>query len=195
MQYRYFLKARLPLSLWLAIMLSLPNFASELTDNEPIKAAGIIAYTIESQQTQLLLANHTGLGYLRGYAAFGGARESHETAEQAALREFHEETRCAFIHDNIQLNAKASIQRGRYIGYIIEIPYVSAAELLSRQQASGCRGGTYAERGPLQWYKLSMPQERTHKLDKLMLNPPWHIWQASQEVIEAAIKLHLIPVH
>lgn len=54
--------------------------------------AGVIPYRCEAREARYLLAHFDG----RGYAQPGGTAEPGELSHETALREFHEETNCAY---------------------------------------------------------------------------------------------------
>ena len=161
-----------------------------------VKAAGVIAYAVKNKQTHLLLANHQGLAFYRGYGAFGGGIEHGESIAEAALREFHEETRCAYKDQNIQLSEQSRVQVKNYVSYIIELPYIDEATLLQLQEASSCNSAVFRERGPLRWYALrhNIKDRPLDDVATLLESAPWHIWPASKKVIKKALERGLIIV-
>ncbi|MGR8948227.1 MAG: NUDIX hydrolase [Gammaproteobacteria bacterium] len=116
-------------------------------------AAGIVPYSEVGGQILILIADHK-INRSRGWGAFGGCADAAETPAQAALREFHEETRCAF-HPSLELPAgQPSVQVGKFTSFILKVPLLDATEIARAPRAESCSGTVHRERGPWAWVPL-----------------------------------------
>ncbi|NRB36955.1 MAG: NUDIX domain-containing protein [Pseudomonadales bacterium] len=173
-------------------LMFLLSLSHGLTANE-INSAGVIAYAIHKGKTQILLADHSGLAFYRGYAAFGGSIDGNESHKEAALREFHEETRCAFKDVAIKLSEKKIINNN-FVSFIVELPYFTEPQLALRQQKSGCKGGVFQERGPLIWFAFKADAKDKTTIQAALLQPPEKFWSKSTAVLDKALRAGLLPL-
>jgi 8-oxo-dGTP pyrophosphatase MutT (NUDIX family) len=156
--------------------------------------AGVIAYTKIQGETYVLLADH--LDSDRGWGAFGGRKDG-QTARQAALREFHEETRCVYQAADIILDEEKSVKTGRYTAYVVEVKFIPAYLFASIEDRPGCTGSQYRERGPWAWIPASSLRESLPQgnLNKQFL-PAGHrtkLWHRAAENFQMAFDKGLIP--
>jgi ADP-ribose pyrophosphatase YjhB (NUDIX family) len=161
--------------------------------NNKITAAGVIAYTEQDGQPYILLADHTGLGAYRGYAAFGGGLEEGETLEQGALREFHEETACHFL-GQIQSVSKEYVRNHNYVSFVVRVPFISSEQLNQGSQADECAGSVYSERANWIWVEQGALLEQLQtgdgfKNDQVDLK----LWDKSTVIIKQAAQQGLLP--
>jgi 8-oxo-dGTP pyrophosphatase MutT (NUDIX family) len=173
------------------LAVSVPNVVSA-------HGAGIIAYTKIQGETYVLLADH--LGNDRGWGAFGGRLDG-QTAREAALREFHEETRCVYRDTTIILDEDRSAKTGRYVAYVVEVKFIPAYLFASIEDLQGCTGSQYQERGPWAWIPASSLREslargnRNAAIEKQYLPSGHHgkIWDRAAENLQMAFDKGLIP--
>jgi 8-oxo-dGTP pyrophosphatase MutT (NUDIX family) len=156
--------------------------------------AGVISYTKIQGETYVLLADHPGSD--RGWGAFGG-RKNGQTAREAALREFHEETRCVYRDTNIILDEKKSLKTPRYVAYVVEVKFIPAYLFASIEDRPGCTGSQYQERGPWAWVPASSLRESLAQgnLNKQYL-PAGHrtkLWHRAAENFQMAFDKGFIP--
>ena len=155
-------------------------------------AAGVVAYTKVDEQILILLADHK-INRTRGWAAFGGCVDDGETVERAALREFHEETRCAFDNGLIINRDDAHIKVGIFTSYALNVPHIDAQQIGDNPLRSDCSGVVAYERGPWSWVPLSdlldlfeTDMSKNIRFDKKMLPTAEHrwFWNKSARVIK-----------
>lgn len=160
--------------------------------------AGVIAYTTIQGETYVLLADH--LDNDRGWGAFGGRLDG-QSAREAALREFHEETRCVYQDTTILLDDEKSLKDARYVAYVVEVKFVPAYLFASIEDRQGCTGRQYQERGPWAWVPASSLREslargtRNAEIERQYL-PSGHqgkIWDRAAENLQMAFDKKLIP--
>ena len=91
--------------------------------------AGILPFACQNDEAIYLLAYDPNPKRL-GWGNFGGGPNQGERAYQTALREFHEETNCAY---NIEaINADTLRGPSEFFGYytfLLNVPYVEPAEI------------------------------------------------------------------
>jgi 8-oxo-dGTP pyrophosphatase MutT (NUDIX family) len=160
--------------------------------------AGVIAYTKIQGETYVLLADH--LNSDRGWGAFGG-RLNGQAAREAALREFHEETRCVYRDTTIILDEEKRVKTARYVAYVVEVKFVPSYLFASIEERQGCTGSQYQERGPWAWIPaLSLRESlargyQNAKIEKQYLPSGHHgkIWDRAAENLQMALDKGLIP--
>lgn len=97
-------------------------------------SSGLIAYSCMSDGAKYLLA-YDPEDDRRAWGAFGGGAQGNETSRQTAIREFHEETNCAYSRATLETSRLhgPSVYEGFY-SYVIEVPYVDPAVIeITRQ--------------------------------------------------------------
>ncbi len=162
------------------------------------EGAGVIAYTRIQGKTYILLADHTGTN--RGWASFGGRLDG-QTTREAALREFHEETRCVYRDTTITLEEDRSVKTVGYIAYAAEVKFVPASLFTGIEDRPGCTGWQYRERGPWAWVPASSLREslargnKNAEIEKQYLPPGHHgrLWPVAAETLQKALEEGLIP--
>ena len=160
--------------------------------------AGVIAYTKIQGETYVLLADHPDSD--RGWGAFGG-RTDGQPAGEAALREFHEETRCVYRDTNIILDEEKSAKTGRYVAYVVKVKFIPAYLFASIEDRPGCTGSQYQERGPWAWVPASSLRESLAQgnenaaIEKQYLPSGHHgkLWHRAAENFQLAFDNGLIP--
>jgi 8-oxo-dGTP pyrophosphatase MutT (NUDIX family) len=173
------------------LALSVPAVASA-------HGAGVIAYTKIQGETYVLLADHRDND--RGWGAFGGRLDG-QAARVAALREFHEETRCVYRDANIILDEEKSAKTGRYVAYVVEVKFMPAYIFASTEDRPGCTGSQYQERGPWAWVPASSLRESLAQgngdaaIEKQYLPSGHHtkLWHRAAENFQMAFDKGLIP--
>jgi 8-oxo-dGTP pyrophosphatase MutT (NUDIX family) len=169
------------------LVVSVPGIASA-------HGAGVIAYTTIQGETYVLLADHPDSD--RGWGAFGGRLDG-EVAREAALREFHEETRCVYRDTNIILDENRSAKTGRYVAYVVEVQFIPAYLFASIEDRPGCTGSQYLERGPWAWVPASSLRESLEQgiLNKQYLPSGHHskLWHRAAQNFQLAFDKGLIP--
>ncbi len=160
--------------------------------------AGVIAYTKIQGKTYVLLADHPDSN--RGWATFGGRLDG-QTAKEAALREFHEETRCVYRETTIILEEDRSVKTAGFVAYVAEVKFVPAYLFTGIEDRQGCTGGQYQERGPWAWVPASTLRESLARgnlnaeIEKKYL-PSGHqgeLWPVAAESLKMALDEGLIP--
>jgi hypothetical protein len=82
-----------------------------------VDAAGVLAFTRIQGVTYILLADHPNSE--RGWGTFGGHREEGESPEEAAWREFIEETRCIYGDlPRVDLTLAPRVTQGPFVSYV-----------------------------------------------------------------------------
>ncbi len=89
-------------------------------------SSGLIPYACTSEGAKYLLAYDPD-NDRRAWGAFGGGAKENETSTQTAIREFREETNCAYSRTALTfITLKGpSISSGFY-SYVAEVPYVDS---------------------------------------------------------------------
>ena len=116
-------------------------------------AAGVVAYSEVEGQVLILIADHK-INAKRGWAAFGGCIDPGETVEKAALREFHEETRCTFPRELMITKNNTRVEIGKFTSFALRVPHVDAQQISATPSTMLCSGVTANERGPWAWIPL-----------------------------------------
>lgn len=96
--------------------------------------SGLIPYSCTSEGAKYLLA-YDPVNDRRAWGAFGGGAKERETSTQTAIREFREETNCAYSRTTLtNLSLKGpSISSGFY-SYVAEVPYVDSESIGKTRQ-------------------------------------------------------------
>ena len=117
------------------------------------RAAGIVPFAVVDGQIQILIADHK-INNKRGWAAFGGCVDEDESVAEGALRELHEETRCA-LDQTIALTPNVPrVAFGKFTSFALEVPFVSADTIQYSELPAQCSGPVIHERGPWAWVPL-----------------------------------------
>jgi 8-oxo-dGTP pyrophosphatase MutT (NUDIX family) len=151
--------------------------------------AGVIAYTKIQGETYVLLADHHDSN--RGWASFGGRLDGQPT-RVAALREFHEETRCVYRGTTVVFEEDRSVKTPRFVAYDL---------FAGIENLQGCTGPQYQERGPWAWVPASSLRESLARgiqdaaIDKQYLPSGHHgkLWPVDAENLQMAFEQGLIP--
>lgn len=160
------------------------------------QAAGIVPFAVVDGQIEILIADHK-MNSKRGWAAFGGCVDDGESRAEAALRELHEETRCA-LDQTISLPPNAPrVSFGKFTSFALEVPFVSADEIQNNELPSHCRGPVLHERGPWAWVSLSdLLDQISSSTDNAPFSPDFlpmattrWFWGKSSRVIKALNEL------
>lgn len=156
-------------------------------------AAGVVPYSKLNDEIFLLIADHR-INRTRGWAAFGGCVDKDESISAAALRELHEETRCALDHAIAIDEQTPKVTIGKFTGFALEVPFVPSKEIENNASPPSCDGVVFKERGPWAWVRLSdllQLFETNHEnnagfTDKFLPNARhrW-FWSKSSRVINA----------
>ena len=117
------------------------------------RAAGVVVYSVIDDEIHILVADHR-INVARGWGAFGGCVDDKETLTEGALRELHEETRCALPESLAINNETPSVRFGRYTSFALEIPIVAADKIADAPPSARCTGIAANERGPWAWISL-----------------------------------------
>ena len=161
--------------------------------------AGVIAYTKIQGETYVLLADHPDSD--RGWGAFGG-RTDGQPAGEAALREFHEETRCVYRETTIILEEDRSVKTAGFVTYVAEVKFVPAYLFAGIEDRQGCTGRQYQERGPWAWVPVSSLRGSLARgnlmnaeIEKQYLPSGHHgkLWPVAAESLQMALEEGLIP--
>jgi 8-oxo-dGTP pyrophosphatase MutT (NUDIX family) len=160
--------------------------------------AGVIAYTKIQGETYVLLADHHDSN--RGWASFGGRLDG-QPARVAALREFHEETRCVYRGTTVVFEEDRSVKTPRFVAYVAEVKFVPAYLFAGIKTMQGCTGPQYQERGPWAWVPASSLRESLARgiqdaaIDKQYLPSGHHgkLWPVDAENLQMAFEQGLIP--
>ena len=118
------------------------------------RAAGVVPFAIVDEQVLILIADHK-INKARGWAAFGGCAKEGESLSATALRELHEETRCALNQELSITPDTPHVSFGKFTSFALEVPFVSESTIQNNQLPSRCRGPVIHERGPWAWVLLS----------------------------------------
>lgn len=154
--------------------------------NSEINAAGAIAYAHHGGKQYILLADHTGIGFHRGYGAFGGALEKGETLKQGALREFHEETACHFLNQVESISIEY-VRNNNYISFVVQVPFISSEQLNTPVAINGCSGDVYSERKNWLWVEQQALLKQLKKSDQFIHEGVnISLWDKSSAVIKKA---------
>ena len=117
------------------------------------KAAGVVAYAEVNEEIHILVADHK-INAARGCGAFGGCIDADETTMEGALRELHEETRCA-LPESLAIDRNTpNVSFGRFTSYAMKIPFINAEDIASAPPHPRCAGLSGRERGPWAWIAL-----------------------------------------
>jgi 8-oxo-dGTP pyrophosphatase MutT (NUDIX family) len=182
---------------WPIILLAVLLQVLPVHGQSSIDAAGVLAFTRIQGVTYVLLADHRSSD--RGWGTFGGHREEGESPEEAAWREFIEETRCIYRNlPQMDLTEAPRVTLGPYVSYVVEVPYVPAQVFSSLPAPPECRAGEFNERGPWAWFPLGVLErvlEEGGSESRFRL-PPSHVpkgspdklWTASAIVILSSIR-------
>lgn len=175
---------------WITFVL-IALLVSACNDNT-IKSAGVIVQAQKNGAKYLLLADHTGASSHRGYGAFGGGLNKGETIQQGALREFHEETACHFLNQNIQVSDDY-VSNGKYASFVVSVPFIEASILNTEPKNSDCNGGVFSERARWVWveqdeFLKQITDSDTFKTEQLSLS----IWKKSSVIFIKAQQAGLL---
>ena len=133
------------------LILACLNSSAALACN---RASGVVVYTQINEEIHLLLAAHK-INATRGWAAFGGCVDDNETLAQAALRELHEETRCALPASLVITKHTPKVTIGHFTSYALMVPYVPEGRIADQALRAPCDHLTASERGPWAWVPLA----------------------------------------
>ena len=133
----------------LAVCLCLHSFCANACD----KAAGVVAYAEVDEQILILIADHK-INTTRGWGAFGGCVDGEESLSEGALRELHEETRCALPQTLKIGKTTPRVSFGRFTSYALKVPYISGNDIADTTSQKKCGGISAKERGPWAWIAL-----------------------------------------
>lgn len=118
------------------IYLALAALALSACSSSNAPPAGLIAYSCVAGEALHLLAFDPHPAR-RSWATLGGSAQEGETPEQTAVREFTEESNCAYNADEIEIsNLKGpSISRGTpFHLYATEVPFKSVQQIQEARQ-------------------------------------------------------------
>lgn len=117
------------------------------------RAAGVVPFAVVDGQVLVLIADHK-INKQRGWAGFGGCVDKDESLAAAALRELHEETRCA-LDQQLSINPDTPrVSFGKFTSFALEVPFISETSIQTKKLPSHCRGPVIHERGPWAWVAL-----------------------------------------
>ena len=157
------------------------------------RAAGIVIYTKANDEIQILLADHR-INTTRGWGTFGGCVDNGETIAAAALRELHEETRCALPQTLSIDEATPNVTIGHFTSYALKVPHQANEQIANAPPNEHCTGLAARERGPWAWFALdTLMNDLAQSADN---NPPFPeqllpqahnrwFWTKSLQVIRA----------
>lgn len=97
-----------------------------------------------------MLADHK-LRPDRQWGSFGGCAGATELLHEAALREFNEETHCAFTTRLVIDPDAPRTLHGNFTSFVVEVPHVPAAAIAAGAAGATCAGSAFEERGPWIW--------------------------------------------
>ena len=162
------------------------------TSSDGDGAAGIIAYARQDEGVFLLLADHKHED--RGWASFGGGMQSGESPEDAAVREFNEETRCAFKPEEIRkrLDGSKKVRMGTFVSYVVEIDHVPVQNFTPEVPVLGCDGYDYDERANYAWVPMKKVLELVRSRrgeEPLLLDQKWLPKQVEARLFPAFVEL------
>lgn len=163
-------------------------------------AAGVLplSYTPEGVRVVLLGygACSQGGSYRHFWSDFGGKLDPEETAREAALREFHEETAYFFQKDIIRHEQLLKLHGNeKYVSFAAEVPYSDAA-LIKRQALKVRAEGTLYERNHVEmedyrWIPLEFLFSDPSILLGEGLYPPFIDYHLTQKTVQDFIRMLL----
>jgi 8-oxo-dGTP pyrophosphatase MutT (NUDIX family) len=163
-------------------------------------AAGVlpISTTPEGQRVVLLGfgACSQGGAYRHFWSDFGGKLDQEESARQAALREFHEETAYFFRKDITHMEQLLRLHGNeKYVSFVTEVPYASADSIKHTAARVRIEGSLYernhVEMDDYRWIALDALLASPDYLYKEGLYPPFIEYHLMQPTVRTFIKVLL----
>ncbi|MBL8278161.1 MAG: NUDIX hydrolase [Pelomonas sp.] len=118
---------------WVAFLTSL---ACATASAKP--PAGILAHACDTPAgTAVYLLAFDPQHGRDGWGHLGGKADSGESADQTALREFHEESNCAYSLEILQRRRLVKFHQSSngFISFSLEVPFISARDIEARNRA------------------------------------------------------------
>lgn len=163
-------------------------------------AAGILPISTDPSGNRIALLGYgacsQGGSYKHFWSDFGGKLDPEETAIQAALREFHEETAYFFRKDVFRLDQLLKLHGNeKYVSFATEVPY-APAEAIKEQSNKVRLEGTLYERNHVEmedyrWINLETLLSAPEVLHKNKLYPPFIDYHLVQNSVQDFLRMLL----
>ncbi len=163
-------------------------------------AAGVLPISTTPSGVRVALlgfgsCSHCG-SYKHFWSDFGGKLDPEETAREAALREFHEETAYFFKKEIIHTDQLLRLHGNeKYVSFAAEVPY-APAEFIKEQAARVRVEGTLYERNHVEmddyrWIELASLLNTPDAMLQNNLYPPFVEYHLSQKSVQDSITMLL----
>ena len=163
-------------------------------------AAGVLPLSITPEGTRVVLLGYgscsQGGVYRNFWSDFGGKLDPEETAKEAALREFHEETAYFFKKEITKLDQLLKLHGNeKYVSFAAEVSY-APIELIKENAARVRFEGTLYERNHVEmedyrWVSLSTLLSHSANLHQEGLYPPFIEYHLSQKSVQDSLRMLL----
>jgi 8-oxo-dGTP pyrophosphatase MutT (NUDIX family) len=163
-------------------------------------AAGVLPVSVTPEGNRVVLLGYgacsQGGVYRHFWSDFGGKLDPAETAREAALREFHEETAFFFIKDISHHDQLLKLHGNeKYVSFVTEVPY-SPIENIKAQATKIRFEGSFYERNHVEmddyrWVELELLLSETSVLVSEGLYPPFIEYHLSQKTVQDFIRMLL----
>jgi len=163
-------------------------------------AAGVLPVSYNPEGVRVVLLGYgacsQGGGYRHFWSDFGGKLDPEETAREAALREFHEETAYFFQKDILHHDQLLKLHGNeKYVSFATEVPY-SESKLIKAQANKVRAEGTLYERNHVEmddyrWVNLDFLLSPSLILSNEGLYPPFVDYHLSQKSVQDFIRMLL----
>ncbi len=163
-------------------------------------AAGVLPLSCTPEGIRVVLLGYgscsQGGVYRNFWSDFGGKLDPEETAREAALREFHEET-AYFFRRNVTHTDQLLKLHGneKYVSFVAEVPY-SSIELIRKNSGKVKMEGSLYERNHVEmddyrWVPLGTLLSETAELYEEGLYPPFIEYHLSQKSVQNSLRMLL----
>lgn len=163
-------------------------------------AAGVLPVSISPEGERVVLLGYgscsQGGAYRNFWSDFGGKLDPDETAKEAALREFHEETAYFFKTEVTHQDQLLKLHGNeKYVSFAAEVPYC-CIDLIKKNAIKVRNEGTLYERNHVEmedyrWAPLSVFLSHPTVLHKEGLYPPFIEYHLSQKSVQDSIRMLL----
>lgn len=163
-------------------------------------AAGVLPISRAPKGNRVVLLGYgscsQGGVYRNFWSDFGGKLDPEETAREAALREFHEETAYFFKKEIVRTDQLFKLHGNeKYVSFVAEVPY-APIELIKINSTKIRLEGSLYERNHVEmedyrWIDLDALLVHTTHLHQEGLYPPFVEYHLSQKSVQDSLRMLL----
>jgi 8-oxo-dGTP pyrophosphatase MutT (NUDIX family) len=163
-------------------------------------AAGVLPLSTNPEGKRIALIGYGSCSqggiYRNFWSDFGGKLDPEETAKEAALREFHEETAYYFKKEITQVDQLLKLHGNeKYVSFAAEVSY-TPIELIKENAAKIRAEGTLYERNHIEmddyrWIPLDVLLSHASVLHQEELYPPFIEYHLSQKSVQDLLRMLL----